>query len=159
MFYSRRSSLRVFSAKTFLRPVSLPSRSWRISSPNERRDKSRQWHFTLLAAPSASSCHFARKMSPRATPSVARRENVIPSSRSPYSSPPADVVSHFSSWLRSSPGLFSGSGGAAAVAYVLPPGSRCTLHSREDGKNKRHVVEREEFRNVCLSSPNETRVI
>lgn len=61
-------------------------------------------------------------------------ENVIPSSQSPYRAIPANVVSHFSSSLRFSLGLFSG-----AVAYVfyegMPP-AWCTCIQKET-ENKR----------------------
>lgn len=113
-----------------------------VESPNERvtsRDND-----ILLYSPARCLAISPTKCHPRLRRAVQREayENVIPSSQSPYRAIPANVVSHFSSSLRFSLGLFSG-----AVAYVSRRYAAGMMHL---ASQKRQKINGGKVSDICL---------
>lgn len=129
--------LRVSSELSFL-----PFAPFSIGSPNERvTSRDNDILLYLLArclAISPTKCH------PRLQRAMQREayENVIPSSQSPYRAIPANVVSHFSSSLRFSLGLFSG-----AVAYVSRRYAASMMHLASERRQK---INGRRVSDICL---------
>lgn len=129
--------LRVPSELSFL-----PFAPFSIESPNERvtsRDND-----ILLYSPARCLAISPTKCHPRLRRAIQREayENVIPSSQSPYRAIPANVVSHFSSSLRFSLGLFSG-----AVAYVSRRYAAGMMHLASERRQK---INDRRVSDICL---------
>jgi len=117
-----------------------------MGSPNKRvtsRDND-----ILLYSPARCLAISPTKCHPRLRRAVRREayENVIPSSQSPYRAIPANVISHFSSSLRFSPGLFSGT-----VAYVSQRYAAGMTHL---ASKKRQKINGRRVSDICFVRSN-----